>query len=100
MVDFETAPTQSPFDQAMQSALDREMQGVKVSGIVNDPRPLRKVYEPGHPNADQDGYVSYPNVNVVQEMANMMTATRSYEANVTSISTAKAMFDKALELSR
>ncbi|NCC24298.1 MAG: flagellar basal body rod protein FlgC [Deltaproteobacteria bacterium] len=100
MVNFEAVPTESPFSRAMQGALDRELKGVKVSGVVDDPRPFRKVYEPGHPNADEEGYVNYPNVNVVQEMANMMTAMRSYEASVTSISTAKGMFEKALELGR
>lgn len=75
-------------------------QGVKVYGIREDTSPLRRVYSPGHPDADEEGYVTYPNVDVVTEMVDMMAATRAYEANVTAIEAAKTMAQRALELLR
>ncbi len=89
-----------PFSKQMQSALDRELRGVRVMHIAPDARPAKLVYEPGHPDANADGYVAYPDINVVEEMANMMTAQRGYEANVTTIDAIKAMYNKALEISR
>lgn len=74
--------------------------GVKATGIVDDPRPLKKVYDPGHPDADEDGYVEMPNVNIIEEMVNMISANRSYEANVTSLNTTKSMAMKALEIGK
>lgn len=74
--------------------------GVRVSAVREDNREGTRVYEPGHPHADKDGYVEYPNVNVVQEMADMINASRSYEANISTIESAKAMALKALELGR
>ncbi|TVM14594.1 flagellar basal body rod protein FlgC [Oceanidesulfovibrio indonesiensis] len=88
----------SPFSVHMKSALDRELRGVRVMDIARDQRPFKQVYEPGHPDANQEGYVLYPDINVVEEMTNMMTASRGYEANVTSIETIKNMFNKALML--
>jgi len=99
-VAFEATPVDSSFSKAMQSAQDRELAGVKVTGIVNDNRPFRMVYEPGHPDADERGYVAYPDINVVEEMANMITTMRGYEANAQSISTVKTMFNKALEIGK
>ncbi|EGY25093.1 flagellar basal-body rod protein FlgC [Desulfovibrio sp. A2] len=89
-----------PFSKHMQGALDRELKGVRVMHVATDSRPMKRVYEPGHPDADQDGFVAYPDINVVEEMANLMTAQRGYEANVTTIDTVKAMYTKALEISR
>ncbi len=97
---FRSSPVESPFSRAMQSALDREAQGVKVAGVVTDTRPFKQVYDPGHPDANAEGYVSYPDINAMEEMANMITAIRSYEANVASITSIKSMFNKALELGR
>lgn len=74
--------------------------GVKVTAIVRDNTPPLLVYDPGHPDADADGYVAKPNINVVNEMVDMMTATRSYEANITAISAFKGMFMRALEIGR
>jgi flagellar basal-body rod protein FlgC len=75
--------------------------GVKVTKIVEDDKtPLRKVYDPAHPDADQDGYVSYPNVNTVQEMTDLIDATRSYEANVTAFNAAKNIALKGLEIGK
>ncbi|WP_035067912.1 flagellar basal body rod protein FlgC [Nitratidesulfovibrio termitidis] len=89
-----------PFSKHMKGALDRELKGVRVMHVATDSRPLKRVYEPGHPDADQEGFVSYPDINVVEEMASLMTAQRGYEANVTTIDTVKAMYTKALEISR
>ena len=74
--------------------------GVRVTKIVEDTSEFKKVYNPGHPDADKDGYVSMPNVDVITEMVNMISATRSYEANVTSINATKSMAMKALEIGR
>ncbi len=74
--------------------------GVQVSGIVPDTRPFKRVYEPGHPDADRQGYVSLPNVDTVTEMVDMMSATRAYEANVSAIGAVKSMAMKALEIGR
>lgn len=77
-----------------------QFQGVKVTGIVRDPEPPRLVYDPGHPDADKDGYVAMPNVNIVKEMVDMISATRAYEANVTAINSAKTMAAKALDIGK
>lgn len=77
--------------------------GVRVKEIreISDQEsPLRKVYDPSHPDADAQGYVNYPNVNIVEEMTNMISATRAYEANAKVIESAKAMASKALEIGR
>ncbi len=88
------------FGVHMKSALDRELRGVRVAGVTTDSRPLKAVYEPGHPDADKFGYVMYPDINVVEEMANMMTAQRGYDASVTTIDTVKSMYLKALEIGK
>jgi len=74
--------------------------GVLVKEISLDDSPLPMVYDPTHPDADQDGYVRMPNVNTVNEMVNMITASRSYEANVTAVNASKNMALKALEIGR
>jgi flagellar basal-body rod protein FlgC len=100
-VSLQTEAVDSPFSKAMSSAMDRDMAGVKVAGVVNDNnRPARMVYEPGHPDANPEGYVAYPDINVVEEMSNMITAMRSYEASSASIGTVKNMFTKALEIGK
>ncbi len=74
--------------------------GVKVNGVVEDRKPPLVVYDPGHPDADENGNVSMPNINVIEEMVNMMMALRAYEANVKAFNTSKGMYQKALELGR
>jgi len=74
--------------------------GVKVDSIIEDPTPFRLVYDPMHPDANEEGYVEMPNVNVLNEMVDMIAATRAYEANVTVLNVSKAMFLKALEIGR
>lgn len=74
--------------------------GVRVTAVTEDPRPGKMVYEPSHPDADEAGYVTYPNVNVIEEMTNMISASRSYEASVTALQSAKTLALKALEIGR
>ncbi len=74
--------------------------GVEVSGVVEDPTPGKRLYQPGHPDADAQGYVLYPNVNPMEEMVDMISTTRSYEANVTALNATKSMIRKALDLAR
>lgn len=75
--------------------------GVKVHSIISDEEtPMKMVYDPSHPDANEEGYVEMPNVNILNEMVDMIAATRAYEANVTALNSAKAMFMKALEIGR
>jgi flagellar basal-body rod protein FlgC len=68
--------------------------------VARDSTPPQLVYDPGHPDANEDGYVAMPNINVINEMVDLITATRSYEANVTALNAYKSMFLKALEIGR
>jgi flagellar basal-body rod protein FlgC len=79
---------------------NRGVSMVRVARIAEDRRPGQMVYEPGHPDANPAGYVEYPNVNVVEEMVNLITASRAYEAGVTSIDTVKQMAKSAIDLGR
>jgi flagellar basal-body rod protein FlgC len=72
--------------------------GVNVAGVVEDQSPAKEVFNPGHPLADAQGYVKMPNVSVVDEMVNMMSASRSYQSNVEVMNTAKALLQKTLTL--
>lgn len=75
-------------------------QRVEVAAIVEDATPNRRVHDPGHPDADADGYVELPNVNTVVEMTDLISASRAYEANVTAMQTSKAMFSRVMDLLR
>lgn len=75
-------------------------EGVEISKVEEDPRPFKQVYNPSHPDANEDGIVLMPNVDTVSEMVNLISASRAYEANVTSINSAKSMAMKALEIGR
>ncbi len=79
---------------------ERGVSQVKVSRIQEDQRPGQMVYEPGHPDANAQGYVEYPNVNAVEEMVNMITASRAYEAGITSLETVKQMARSAIDLGK
>ncbi|REK76502.1 flagellar basal body rod protein FlgC [Paenibacillus paeoniae] len=95
-----------PNGQSFSNVLANEMgrngtaQGVKVSRIQEDHTPNKLVYNPTHPDADENGYVHMPNVDVAKEMVDMIAASRAYEANVTAINATKSMFMKALEIGR
>jgi len=97
---FEVVPLQDPFIIQLQNALDQELSGVKVREIVPVRGEFRRIFDPSHPDADQNGYVSLPNVNLVEEMVQMLNANRSYEANAAAIKTAKDMALRALEIGR
>lgn len=90
------------FNYYLSQAFHRQKtgQGVRVLRIVEDPSPPRRAYQPGHPDADEEGYVLYPNVNVVTEMVDMISASRSYDANASAFNASKSMAAKALELGR
>jgi flagellar basal-body rod protein FlgC len=81
-------------------SFDEVLGGVQVAGVVDDASAPRRVYDPGHPDADAQGFVTLPNVNPVTEMVDLITASRGYEANVQSMNAAKLMFTKALDIIR
>lgn len=95
---FESVPTKNSFNQILGNY--SKTNGVRVSQVVSDNKPFPIVYNPTHPDADENGYVQMPNVNMVEEMTNMIGASRSYEANVTAFNTMKAMATKALEIGK
>lgn len=76
------------------------MLGVKTISIEKDKSPMRKLYEPDHPDADKQGYVEYPNVDMLVEMSDLIAASRSYESNVDTLNAQKSMISKALEIGR
>lgn len=85
--------TQMAFDESAGSKA-----GVQVAGIVESQAPIRTQYQPDHPMADENGYIYLPNVNVIQEMANMISASRSYQNNVEMLNTAKQLLQRTLSL--
>jgi flagellar basal-body rod protein FlgC len=99
---FEEKSLSAPFSDYLSESSKGMLagSGVRVARIEEDRTPFKKVYDPGHPDADKDGYVQMPNVDIVTEMVNMISATRAYEANVTSINTSKGLAMKALEIGR
>ncbi len=89
------------FSKALSTASGLIGSGVKVTSIVEDTSTdVRKVYEPSHPDADEDGYVSYPNVNTVTEMTNLIDASRAYEANVTAFNASKNLAMQTLDMGK
>jgi flagellar basal-body rod protein FlgC len=97
---FETEPMGSDFAETIAAlgAADTR-RGVEVTAVVEDPTPPRMVFDPGHPDANAEGYVAYPNVNPVLEMVDLMAATRAYEANVQVVNATKRMAESALSIS-
>jgi len=103
MVVFESMAKNPTFSKVLSQKMGQDDigEGVRVKAIVEDNQtPLRRVYDPSHPDAGPDGYVEYPNVNPVTEMVDMIDATRAYEANAQAINAVKSMVSKALELGR
>jgi len=78
--------------------MEAEKFGVRVRRIESDPSPLRTVFEPGHPDANKDGYVAYPNIDLATEMVDMVSAQRAYEANVAVLASDRRMAQKALDI--
>ncbi|MFS1513205.1 flagellar basal body rod protein FlgC [Chengkuizengella sp. SCS-71B] len=96
------AAGQPSFDKVFQSKLSSNLvgNGVKVTQITEDQSPFKRLYQPTHPDANKEGFVYMPNVDILKEMVDMISATRSYEANVTALNASKSMFMKALEIGR
>ena len=95
---FAAMPVENSFSSMLDKKSQPDARGVEVMEIMEDHNPPRLQYEPGHPDANAQGYVAYPNVNVIEEMADMISVTRTYEANVTASKASMAMQMKALEL--
>ncbi|RKO60961.1 flagellar basal-body rod protein FlgC [Caldibacillus debilis GB1] len=94
-------PKENSFSSYLNTEISRQgAGGVKVTRIVEDPSPFQLVYDPDHPDSGEDGYVRYPNVDPLREMVDLISATRSYEANVTTFNAAKGMLMKALEIGK
>jgi len=105
----ETYRSRQPvFETVMGSSLEQDSfnesnyqtAGVQVTGIVESSKPLEQKYDPNHPKANADGYIFLPNVNMVEEMANMISASRSYQTNVQLLNTAKQMMQETIRLGR
>lgn len=96
----EPIQNEETFNQTLQRHISSKNNGVRVTEIIEDETPCPLVYNPTHPDADERGYVQMPNVNPVNEMVDMISASRSYEANVTAFNTMKAMINKALEIGK
>lgn len=95
-----SAPVGQPFRNMLDAAVRQEPPGVQAVRVVEDRRPPRQVYEPHHPDANAQGYVAMPDINVMEEMVNLLTASRAYEANVTAMNVTKTMAQRALEIGR
>lgn len=102
VVTFAQKEGQTPFSSVLNKEFDNYSgKGVKVSGVYEDTvTPMNMVYDPANPDADENGYVSYPNVNIITEMTNLIDATRSYEANATAFDASKSMALKGLEMGK
>jgi flagellar basal-body rod protein FlgC len=104
VVELQQAPENTSFGSVLSGAMGAgnasQPSGVRVAGIAQDTTPNRMVYDPGHPDANAQGYVSMPNVDPVTEMVDLITESRGYEANVTAMQSAKTMFTKTLDLLR
>ncbi len=97
---FMAKPVEEDFKAALNNKLSTCIQGVEVLGVVEDNEDFKEVYDPSHPDANERGIVLMPNVNVMEEMVDMLSATRAYEANVTAINAAKSMALKTLEIGK
>ena len=100
MVVFGSIQGTESFRDVLNQTTKMQQGGVKVEGILEDPSPMVPVYNPTHPDANEEGYVMMPNVNTAQEMIDMLSASRAYESNVTAFNAMKSMALKALEIGR
>ena len=96
---FTTQSADSPFSSIFESQLGRP-EGVGVSEVVVDDRAPERRYLPGHPDADKDGYVAFPRINPAEDMVDLMSATRGYQANVAAVSSVKDMIQRSIDLLR
>ncbi|MBI3037716.1 flagellar basal body rod protein FlgC [bacterium] len=100
LVIFQSRQPRTMFPQFANKFPQKVGNGVRAIRIMSDPAPFKLVYDPNHPDADEKGYIRTPNINVVHEMVDMITASRAYEANVTCINSAKEMVSSALAIGR
>ena len=89
-----------PFGEALAAADGARPMGVEVARIAQDPSPGRRVFDPSHPDADAQGFVTLPNVNPIHEVVNLMSASRAYDANASAVETLKTMAQRALDIAR
>ncbi|MCY4524772.1 MAG: flagellar basal body rod protein FlgC [Halobacteriovoraceae bacterium] len=97
---FGAEPARESFSDILEGELAESAKSVHAVEVVSQNKPPVLRYEPGHPDANRDGYVAYPDINVMEEMANMISTSRSYEANISAMNTAKAMAMKGLEIGK
>jgi flagellar basal-body rod protein FlgC len=95
---FQSAPQASPFAAVFQTELAQGVSGVEVSEVIQDASPGEKRYQPGHPDADKDGYVEYPNVNPSEDMVDLLGAQRGYSGNIAAMTAIKDMISRSIEL--
>ena len=93
---FRSAPMN--FEQSLEHSFNNQLQGVQVDKIVNSPEPLRREYDPSHPDAGPEGYVEKPNIKLMEEVTDMKSAVHAYELNVTAIKTSQRMATQALKI--
>ena len=100
VVTFQEKGKQTPFSRVLNKSMDKYSgEGVKVGGVYKDTvTEMNMVYDPSHPDADENGYVLYPNVNIITEMTNLIDASRAYEANATAFNASKSMAMKGLNI--
>jgi flagellar basal-body rod protein FlgC len=97
---FAAEPARQKFSDIIEGQIDEDAQAVYVKDIISSNRPPLLKYEPNNPNADEKGYVAYPNINTMEETADMISAQRDYEANANALNVSKSMALKALEIGR
>jgi flagellar basal-body rod protein FlgC len=97
---FSATPTGGPFEDYLNGTFGSQLSKVKIVDIHEDTKEPRMMHDPSHPDANEEGYVAMPNVQVMSEMVNMIAATRAYEANATALNEAKQMAAKSLEIGR
>jgi len=97
---FQSSPVSSQFSSEFDAQFDQQSTGVKISQIVVDNTEPNRRYMPGHPDADKDGYVSFPHMNPAEDMVDLLNASRSYQANVSAISSIKDMIQRSIDLFR
>lgn len=97
---FGSEPARESFSEILEGEMGEHAQAVHATEVVSTNKPPLLKYEPNHPDANPDGYVAYPDINTMEEIANMISASRSYEANISAMNTTKSMAMKTLEIGR
>lgn len=99
-VAFGSEPARESFSDILEGELDEKAQAVHATEVISSNKPPILKYEPDHPDANDQGYVAYPDINVMEEMADMISASRAFEANISALNTTKSMAMKALEIGK